>query len=285
MGLWDWTENPLFRYHLRARALLGRPFWQVALITGGFLFLYPRLLIFVSREGGVSLFLMIESLILWLITPLMTHAVFAMEFEKATWDMLVLTRLTAGQIVIGKLLSRLVVLGILALFFQPLLALATFVDYPGWQGWSLWLKTQWVIIGWSFLLMAVTLCFSYWLKRGLAAAAVTFTGQVFVLFVLPVLWMVFMAFLSRIMGQEIPDIFTMQFEGAWLRWGWLIDPRFFVIFYNPIFALITLFILLMEPQRSPFLWGTVQGAFYLILSVFLIALLIHSVAKATRKPL
>ncbi len=282
------TDNPVLRYHLvgQLRAIVRRPWWQIALIGLPCGVLYGDLLRF-TLKGGSPLILGLECFVLWLIAPLMTHALFASEFEKATWDMLVLTRLTAGQIVMGKFLSRLIFLAAFVVLFLPLLAFSAGQDLGTSHilGWLL--KTQLVVIGWAVLLITATLWLSYRLKRGMTTAALVLAGQVFFLFILPALWLLFFALiLLPLLANQPPfavSVFEFDFGEVAVRDGWMFSLRYAVWFYNPIFALIGTYA--FTERGEPFLWGVWQGVVYLALAALLIALLTRSVAKATRKPL
>ncbi|MCS7192181.1 MAG: hypothetical protein NZ937_04265 [Armatimonadetes bacterium] len=294
MPLWrKWIEsNPVFRYHFLGQTgvLVRRPIWQVGLITAIFLALYIWFLRQVYDHGLPTLTLGLECLTLWIIAPLMTHSLFAAEFEKATWDMLILTRLTASQIVMGKFLSRLMILMFLVLFFVLPLWLGAYQEYRASSNVnipSLVLKTQLVAVGWSILLIAVTLWLSYWLKRGMLTVAVAFAGQVFVIFILPILWVVFFALFFAPSGYGSYDPFSLTFWGQeWIKYGWMFDPRFFILFYNPVVAVVGIFFTVSELRaEQPLFWGTCQGIFYLLLSGLIVAFLTQKVAKATRKPI
>lgn len=215
----------------------------------------------------------LECLVLWLVAPLITYSLFASEFEKATWDMLVLTRLTASQIVMGKFLSSLLISLFIAVLFLPLLwvgALRECQGTPALKFFVWMLKTELVIVAWTILLIAVTLWLSYWIKRSMVAAAITFAGQVFVLFILPMLWVLFLA---TFMHGE-----SLSYQVADLRFG--------VLSFNPAVAIAGVYDFSEEavPNRL-LLWGIWQGMFYLLLSVLIVALLTRAVARATRKPI
>ncbi len=291
MTLWQkWVSaNPVFRYHFlgQTRMLTRRPIWQVGFIGTIFAALYVWFLQQSYRHGLPVLTLGLECLALWIIAPLMTHSLFAAEFEKATWDMLVLTRLTASQIVMGKFLSRLAILLVLVAFFIPPLLLGASQEYHTISNLhlaSFALKTQLVVVGWSILLIAVTLWLSYWLRRGMVAAAVAFAGQVFVLFILPILWGVFFALFWSSVRY---DPFSLEiFQEGWLKYGWMVDLRYAIWVYNPIAAVAGIFITISEPAtEQPLLWGTWHGLVYVLLSALIVTLLIRKVAKVTRKPI
>lgn len=292
MTLWQkWIgSNPVFHYHLlrQTKLLARRPVWQVLLITISFLALYLWVLYQAYQNGFPVLVIVLECLVLWLVAPLMTYSLFASEFEKATWDTLVLTRLTASQIVMGKFLSRLLISLFIAVLFLPLLwvgALREWEGTPVLKIFAWMLKTELVIVGWTILLIAVTLWLSYWIKRSMVAAAVTFAGQVFVLFILPTLWVLFLATFHL-----YPSLHSSKF-GATIMYSeydfylWMIDPSA-VLSYNPVIAVAGLYTLFEEAiPNQPWLWGTWQGMFYLLLSVVIVALLTRAVAKVTRKPM
>lgn len=293
MALWQrWvSDNPVLRYHLfgQTRLMARRPIWQIVIVTAPLTLLYIWLVYRVANDGLPELVVTLECLALWLLAPLMTHSVFAMEFEKATWDMLILTRLTAGQIVMGKFLSRLALLGIFVFLFMPLLWIAAAHDFTVMSPFSLlfWvLKTQLVIVGWAILLIAVTLWLSYWLKRGMIAAAVAFAGQVLMLFILPVLWSLFLAMFYASIGRSFDPFYFRPEQESWLHYGWMMDPRFVPLFYNPVFALVGLWAFRDASSEQTFiLWGTWQGIVYLLLTSLFIAVLLRSVSKATKKPI
>jgi ABC-type transport system involved in multi-copper enzyme maturation permease subunit len=285
--LWQrWVvENPVFRYHLlgQTRLAVARPLWQVLAVASPFAAIYFWLAYQVATNGLPSLVIGLEIFALWLLAPLMFHPLFAMEFEKATWEMLVLTRLTAGQIVMGKFLSRLVMLLVFAFLFTPLLWIAANREFSDMTPsvMLLWgLKVQWVIFSWAILVGAVTLWLSYHLRRGMVAAAASFAGQVFVLFIFPIFWSLFLTLL-QIAGAPDPSYLRIDTLG---RFTWFFAWSWLPIAYNPIVAVVGVFWFRTNPD-APFLWGTWQGIVYLSLAVVVLWTLMVSVARATRKRL
>lgn len=281
--LWQrWiAENPVFRYHLlgQTRLMVMRPLWQVLLISMPFIILYSWLAYQVATNGLPELVIALEAFALWLLAPLITHSLFAMEFEKATWDMLVLTRLTAGQIVMGKFLSRLLMLLVFTFLLTPLLWIAANREFSDMtpSEMLLWgLKVQWVILSWAILVSAVTLWLSYHVRRGMVAAAAAFAGQVFVVIILPIFWKLFLTLL-QITDDPFLTFSTLERFTWFLAWQWL------PILYNPIVALVRT--MSRTGSNALFLWGTWQGIVYLILAAVTLWALMVSVAKATRKRL
>lgn len=277
MTLWQkWIgSNPVFHYHFlgQTKLLVRRPVWQVLSIIISFVSLYLWVLHQAYQNGLPFLVVALECLILWLVAPLITYSLFASEFEKATWDMLVLTRLTASQIVMGKFLSSLLISLFIAVLFLPLLWVGALMEWQGSPALKIFawmLKTELVIVAWTILLIAVTLWLSYWIKRGMVAAAVTFAGQFFVLFILPVLWVLFRATFMH--GESLSYLVS--------------DPRFGVLSFNPIVAVAGVYALFEGAVPNGFsLWGIWQGTVYLLLSVGIVALLTRAVARSTRKPI
>lgn len=305
MKLWQlWvSNNPVFRYHFvnqtKLLKLINSP-QKIVAIVALLASLYLNMVSYIAEHGLAPLILLLECFSLWLLAPLMTHSLFAMEFEKATWDMLVLTRLTVSQIVMGKFLSRLALLIALAFFFIPLLLIAIGVDYKHIIGANceniyalffmslcLLFKSQLTVVSWAILMVAVTLWFSYRLKRGMITAAAVFVGQLLVMFVLPILWSVF-AQLTGIYSLYAAD--NWEFDPFYIEsWDkkmmslWMFDPLLAILFYNPAFSLTMLF---AQPEDMDLpLWGICQGIVYLLLAGLVILILMRSISKATRKRL
>ncbi len=274
--------NPLLRFHLLSvsRWLVRRPTSHMVLIVLTFVVIYLRLFWWSLWSTATFFLLAAEVLVLCLVTPLMTHSLFAAEFEKRTWDMLVLTRLSASQIVMGKFLSRLVLIVALAALFLLLIVESASEDpeiliRPFWLLWLL--KTQWVIVSWAALLAAITLWLSFRLKRGMLTSAVVVAGQFFLLVGLPFLILE----LDYLLGWNYFEQFWFNPE-LYHPYAWFIDLRGVIWFYNPG---ITLFFMYLAPYISPFpsLWGIWQGLGYWLFAVLMLAVLIRSVAKAARK--
>ncbi|MCS7254101.1 MAG: hypothetical protein NZ781_08780 [Armatimonadetes bacterium] len=237
-----------------------------------------------AEYGFAELVLFLECFSLWIIAPLMAHSLFAMEFEKATWDMLILTRLTVSQIVMGKFLSRLVLLFIYISFFIPLIFISIGVGrkLSLYEILSLVFKTQLVAISWAIFLVAVTLWLSYRLKRAMLTAAAAFVGQVSVVVILPILWIMFL----ELIVVDFEPFYSSYWEME-TTYNWMFNPVSAIIFYNPVFTLLLLFVegWIDSKMSAPVLWGTWQGIVYLLLAYLLIVILIRSISKATRKQL
>lgn len=64
--------------------------------------------------------IMLQYALIILITPAVTANAITLEKEQQTWDMLLYTNLTPGEIIFGKLIARLAMLCLLLVLFLPL---------------------------------------------------------------------------------------------------------------------------------------------------------------------
>src|SRR5437764_12539721 len=63
--------------------------------------------------------IVLQGLLIWLLAPAVTANAISQEREQQTWEMLLFTLLTPREIVVGKLLARLVPIAALMLAFFP----------------------------------------------------------------------------------------------------------------------------------------------------------------------
>ncbi|MBI3923191.1 MAG: hypothetical protein HY318_17355 [Armatimonadetes bacterium] len=285
MKLREWiVDNPVLRYHLLEGMRLRARYPRWLLLTVGLLILSLYLWAFkvAATDGSVLVVIGLQMVTVCLVTVPMTHAIMSVEFEKATWEALVLTKLTAGQIVMGKFLSRIALMMLVLGLFQPLLWAATIDEFGKALVWSAIAniaKAEIVIIAWALLLIAATLYFSYRWRRGLAAAVAAFGGQVFALFILPGIWAMFVGIFAGSSSRMEPGHETLT---------WMFDPLSIVVNYSPIMTLGKLIPELggiqQMNEKFPFLWGTWQATVYLLVAFTITNYLMRSVARATRKP-
>lgn len=298
MKLREWiVDNPVLRYHLLEGMRLRARYPRWLLLTVGLLILSLYLWSFkvAATDGSVLVVIGLQMVTVCLVTVPMTHAIMSVEFEKATWEALVLTKLTAGQIVMGKFLSRTALTMLVLGIFQPLLWAAAIDEFGKslllsvtndefgrlrlWSTAANIAKAEVVIVAWALLLIAATLYFSYRWRRGLAAAVAAFGGQVFVLFILPGIWAMFVGIFAGSSSRMEPghEIHT-----------WMFDPLACVVNYSPIMTLGKLIPELggiqQMNEKFPFLWGTWQATVYLLVAFTITNYLMRSVARATRKP-
>jgi hypothetical protein len=135
-----------------------------------------------SRDDMSIPLLLSELVVLSLVVPASMYAAISGERERLTWDALILTRLSAGRILAGKLLWRLVLIaGTLALFAVPIfLGHAMAVYRPEFATTAL-VEAQAVVAAWSIFLAAFSLWVSAKTRRSVtslslvAAALLAFT--------------------------------------------------------------------------------------------------------------
>lgn len=147
------------------------------------------------REDMSAWFLLLELGLLTLIVPGSMYAAVSGERERMTWDGLIMTSLSPGQIVVGKLLWRVVlILGIAALFVPPLLLchFGTGLLGDGRNGtYKLPLSdlflAQGVVVSWGFLLAGFSLWVSTKTKRTITTLAIITLSLLGFLVIVPVL--------------------------------------------------------------------------------------------------
>ncbi|MCS6777913.1 MAG: ABC transporter permease subunit [Chloroherpetonaceae bacterium] len=136
------TENPVFRKELltRFRLRTGSGLRRSAVMTGALLLVLHWLFLraLMDRPPTVSpdhyrdtwtWIVALQYLAICLMTPGIAANAFTQEREQQTWDMLVITRLTSAEIVLGKWLARLLPsLALLAICF-PLTALSAALSF------------------------------------------------------------------------------------------------------------------------------------------------------------
>ena len=108
-----------------------------------------------------------------LITPAVTANAITLEKEQQTWDMLLYTNLTPGEIIFGKLIARLALLCMLPLLFLPLSLFAwlhsVFLGASGADAVTVWQFTlAYLVLFLSILFFSTAGMFlSFYLKRTL----------------------------------------------------------------------------------------------------------------------
>jgi hypothetical protein len=225
------VDNPLLRHELRsvqrqcvrlARTAGGRRL-VLGLVALGYLAAlawWARVLLGEARHPSDEGFLVPAAMLLFMITVLApTHAanVIATERQKGSWDLLLVTPLTAREIVWGKLLGCLGGHGVFMLGALPFLALGTFrAEHPA----RLWLATVAVAPLTALLLTAVGLVCSA-RSRAAAAARATAVGITIALVLGPLL-------LDALCGPWLHGDLAISFAVCpFAIWGALLDPNSF----------------------------------------------------------
>lgn len=136
------AENPLLAHAMRMRYWRDpRPVAVLLRIAGvsaygGVMLVMLMGLFFAASGGDAEAALRIVAwaglLMVLVFVPIFLAPQFAGERERRTWDDLVVTRLTAAELVEGKILGGLYWAGLLLLSWLPFLALAAVL--PAWMG-------------------------------------------------------------------------------------------------------------------------------------------------------
>ena len=178
------TDNPVLERELRGRLRLRRKdgargipliAWPLGLVV---LYFYARGLIALAHgtpQDARELWplLMYGTLtFLVLLTPALSSTAITQEREQQTWDTLATTRLTAGEILIGKWLGRQLIPVLLIVLLLPYLLAC---DYRGGMGgWILPVSLLFFVVTAGFYSLLGLFC-SFQAKRTTAATATALT--------------------------------------------------------------------------------------------------------------
>jgi len=127
-----------------------------------------------------------------LIAPTSIYAAISGEREKATWDALVLTRLTPAQIIAGKLAWRVLLVAAVMAILMVSIVVSQFTgsgyDRPEWTA---VLTAQAMIFSWGVMLCAASLWVSAWTKQSVTTIALVIGSLLGGLILLPSLLAMF----------------------------------------------------------------------------------------------
>lgn len=260
-------ENPVFWYHLTGQS---RYRWRkqkaLTLITGALVALIYLYLLSQTIKYEIETVVVqtLGLLLVCLLIPLGSYSLFSMEYEKATWESLAITRLTVDEIVFGKWFSRVLGALIVTLLIAPISLIAWFQEKQNPILFSDWLGAMWMLLGWGVLLVSLGMWLSLRLRHSIASASLLYGIQVFALLFLPLLVTLLMS-LAAMDARIDPLTFEVGEDPSLLKslWFWLTLPfDWRVIFLlNPFIA--TPQLLYDRPNESlPLLYGWAQGCYY-----------------------
>ncbi len=204
-------DNPMtlegarfWRRFLRTGGDTGRAVNATILVLLGVFYLWLMFAIVHFQEDLSQPILALELALLTLIVPASLYASVSGEREKLTWDALILTRLTPAQIVVGKLLSRLALIGGVQVLTAPLLLLSHLcakrnVEYAG----SALVVSQIDLFLWSLLLAGFSLWISTRTKRSVTTLALITSALLTFLVLLPSLIFLFGANTGNNSPEEV----------------------------------------------------------------------------------
>jgi ABC-type transport system involved in multi-copper enzyme maturation permease subunit len=124
-----------------------------------------------AGKDGWQMALYIQTILIWLLCPALASNAVTQEKEQQTWEMLIFTLLTPMQILVGKLLVRLLpILAIIAafipfMFFCLLRDGATIRDF---------ILTYTIFAIWILFLVSISLFMSWAFRKTAAAIAMSF---------------------------------------------------------------------------------------------------------------
>lgn len=204
-----------------------------------------EMLMLQSQTGqGLSLTLgWIQLAALLLVAPMLTGSCVSDEIEDRSLDVLLITPLSAGQIIIGKMLSRFVyVLLLVALGFPLLLAMRT---YGGFSLEQL-VRVEVLALTSALLGASVAMVLSCWEARGWRAVAMTYFWLAIWWFALPLIVVAGLYAVVAFVKPFMPWIPT----DSWF-FDWEAYP-FFMMHTNPV---MTMFLLTLEAVGElPAMW-------------------------------
>ncbi|MBC8141825.1 MAG: ABC transporter permease subunit, partial [Armatimonadetes bacterium] len=282
------SENPyaskiLYRFLFYTLAVLY--FWMVTAIL--------------STEEDLSIYLLMGELgLLTLLVPGSLYGAIAVEREKQTYESLILTRLSPAQIVAGKLIWRVVLIGGLMALFLPLLIATHIMGAHHYNDRAMtWGQLAWsqvVIFAWSVCIGAFALWVSAKSKKGITAMLGVVAGLIAFLAIVPALAAMFGVFnheVSRTNPMEISSysydedgsrIFSTR-NGLYARFAFSNLATSVVVALNPVG------LLLVSPQDTDhyvtlYQYWTSTGIYYWSVAVYagFAALFVRAATKTLR---
>ncbi len=178
-------------------------------VLGLIAFFYVWVLLAIVRWGedmtmGLLLF---ELTVLTLVVPASIYGAIAGERERATWEALILTRLTPAQIIAGKILWRVVIIGVIAaLLSLPMILSQAVSRHPAEVTADVLLRGQALVFSWGLLLCAFGLWVSAKSRRGVTAIAVIVGALLAALLLVPMLFAMFGASMDYVRSGRALDL-------------------------------------------------------------------------------
>jgi ABC-type transport system involved in multi-copper enzyme maturation permease subunit len=194
---WIWENAMLeeatrmWRQFLRVGSGTGKMVNGVAVALIAFSYLWLLAAIVRSQENWVMPIQSFELFLLTLVMPASIYAAISGERERATWEALILTRLTPAQIIVGKLLWRVLMVVCIMVVLAVPMVLSQMVSTLGAMGDGIsfgdLMRGQVMIFAWGVLLCAFGLWVSANSRRSVTSAAVIYSALFATLILLPLL--------------------------------------------------------------------------------------------------
>jgi ABC-type transport system involved in multi-copper enzyme maturation permease subunit len=189
------SDNPVLQKELRSQMRARR---QTRGVRAATIFVVSAIVLLLYYYGARAILrsssdardvftgmVFLQLLLVILLAPSLTASAITQEREQQTWNSLLLSRLTSDEIVVGKLIARLVPAAMVLTMFVPLGILAAFVG-----------EIKMTTFGVSYLLLVFTAVFfatiglfcSWAWRRSVAATSATFGAIAFLVVGTALLW-------------------------------------------------------------------------------------------------
>jgi len=222
------VDNPMFDESKREQRRFlryGLAMRIVILALFAMFYLWLILESYLGHTDGSEPFCYLELVLLTLALPASIYGSISGERERATWDALVLTRLTASQIIFGKLIWRMRIIAlIVVLSIIPIIVSRFNPDSYDTTNWMVF-RTQLVLCSWSLLLCTFGLWVSSSTKRSITSLAVITGSLIGVLLALPVLYAMFTNMVSGSQTNADPISQVMYTLNPFVCMGPLLGTR------------------------------------------------------------
>lgn len=296
----DQYENPLITYQLIGmwrQAYRRHPFlYLLALVTSALFYVFFLLMELRYPQSIETVHLdFLLLVIVVLVVPVFAHSRIAAEYEKATWELLALTRLTAKEIFIGKWGSTMLVLALLIcgalLFYLPVIVIGNDLPTITHQIKNAFFSLM-LIVSWAILLVSVGTWTAYRLRRTMPAIALVYAFQVVVLLLVPLLFAIFGVepdgVAQSIYGGTSIEQVTVGHLSTQLNFWWFgIQTMEIVYWLNPFHALFRFADSLSSFWNAPYVpqngWLWVQSIVYLTVSFLLLRSTYRRLRREWRK--
>jgi hypothetical protein len=250
-GLWSElvTQNPMLdeavreqRKFFRSAMGAGRIGPRVAIAIVGLLYLWLIVASCLTHDDVTVPYSYLELIVFTIVLPASVYGAISGERERSTWDALILTRLTSGQIITGKLIWRVrLMLILLAALIAPILISLPFVaNLRDMVPASRIFGSQCAIVSWGILITGFGLWVSATTRRSIDSLAVIYTTLVAVLAVIPALYAMFANILIPGWGtggsSNDPIMSVMMAVNPFLALATILDPGSWAPSFIPAFA-------------------------------------------------
>lgn len=169
-------------------------------------------------KGIFGLLIWIELVMVSFVAPALTSGAISSERERQTYDLLRVTLLPAGQLVIGKYLPGLFYVILLLFTAIPLQGPSYLIGGVTWQEIVLAIL---LLIVTAAAFSALGMLLSSLTRRTLIATAISYAITIFLVFGIPIIVMIFLTLFGAVYSGGLPDN-TPSSERVLIFMGWLL---------------------------------------------------------------